>query len=192
MPAAASSDVLIISGAHRKGGNTDILTEHIAAALARHSLSHTDIILREKDIRPCTACLSCERDNNCVITDDMQALYPLLESSRVVVLVPPLYFFSMSSLMKIFIDRCQMLYARRFIHKAGSDTRGRTGIIVSLGATRKKKRFIGVTLTADFFFRTIGIRKMRTLYFTKVEKRGDIDTVKDIDKRIERVIDGIK
>lgn len=120
----------------------------------------------------------------CIIKDDMQPLYGMLMRTRIVVIVTPLYFFSVSSRMKTFVDRCQPLYARRFILKDIKDEAGRIGIIASCGATQKKHRFSGTALTAEFFFRSIGIRNMRTLFLTGIEDQGDIETVTAIEKRI--------
>lgn len=44
---------------------------------------------------------------NCVIDDDMQELYPLIDSCDTLVIATPVYFFSFSAQFKAAIDRME-------------------------------------------------------------------------------------
>lgn len=68
------------------------------------------ILLKDKNIKPCTACGGCFYSHKCIIKDDMQKLYDKLSKADIIVLGCPTYFANVTSLMKIFIDRCLPLY----------------------------------------------------------------------------------
>ena len=105
------SKVLIVKGSPRKQGNSAILAEQVAAG-ARAMDAHVDsVYLHGMDIQPCDACDSCQAgaDVGCVIGDDMQTLYPLIREADAVVYASPVYWFTVSAQMKLFMDRCYAL-----------------------------------------------------------------------------------
>ena len=58
------------------------------------------------DIKPCDACKVCRQGNNeCIIDDDMQELYPKLRSTDALVIAGPIYYFTVSAQTKLFMDR---------------------------------------------------------------------------------------
>jgi len=59
------------------------------------------------NIAPCNACDACRRnpEAGCVIKDDMEPLYLKLRDAQGVILATPVYWFTMSAQMKLFIDR---------------------------------------------------------------------------------------
>lgn len=68
------------------------------------------IYLQGLDINPCLGCGTCwsKTPGVCVQKDDMQAIYPKVAASDVIVLATPVYIDGMNSQMKAVIDR---LYA---------------------------------------------------------------------------------
>ncbi|MCL6431340.1 MAG: flavodoxin family protein, partial [Anaerolineae bacterium] len=66
-------------------------------------------------IAPCIACDGCFRSGVCVVEDGFQSVLPQLLEADAVVLASPLYFLGLSGWAKAFIDRCQCLWARRYI-----------------------------------------------------------------------------
>ncbi|MBI4977874.1 MAG: flavodoxin family protein [Spirochaetes bacterium] len=179
------AETLIISGAHSVGGNTETLVQHVQQNAGP---SAEILVLREKRIQHCNGCRTCERTGSCVIDDDMQGIYPLLEHTPSVVLVTPLYFLSVSSVMKQFVDRCQVLYARRYIHKTLIDDAARRGIVIAQGATENQGDFAGISLIARSFFYSIGIRSIRPLFLTDVDKRGDINLIASLDEQLRIIL----
>jgi len=68
------------------------------------------ILLREKHIKGCDGCLSCEmggtqRKGSCRIQDDMQQIYPVLMEADGFAFGTPVYFDMLSGLLKSFMDR---------------------------------------------------------------------------------------
>jgi multimeric flavodoxin WrbA len=98
--------VLILKASPRERGNSAALADQIAAG-ARQAGAEVEVIgLHALDIRPCDACDLCrEEENGCVIDDDMQQLYPKLRRAQAIVIASPVYWFTLSSQAKLFIDR---------------------------------------------------------------------------------------
>jgi multimeric flavodoxin WrbA len=65
------------------------------------------------NIAPCRSCFACQKEKSkgCAIKDEMQTLYPKLLEAEAWVIASPVYWFTMSAQMKIFMDRCFALPA---------------------------------------------------------------------------------
>jgi multimeric flavodoxin WrbA len=93
-------------GSPRKKGNTDSLIQEILGSAAGKGADTKVIYLNDLQIRGCQACMQCKQTSvRCAVNDDMQELYPLIESSDAVVLGSPIYIGNVTGLMKTFIDR---------------------------------------------------------------------------------------
>ena len=93
-------------GSPRKGGNTDLLVQRILEGTSEKGAETEIVYLNDLNIQECQACMQCKKKAlRCAVKDDMQDLYPLIESSDVLVLGAPIYMGYITGLMKIFIDR---------------------------------------------------------------------------------------
>ena len=101
-----SKNVLILKGSPRERGNSSVLADQVAAGAKSAGAKVESIYLHGLDIRACDACDLCEQGNGCVIDDDMQALYPKVEAAEAIVFASPVYWFTFSAQIKLFIDRC--------------------------------------------------------------------------------------
>ena len=89
--------LLGIVGSPRKNGNTEILVKE-AFKPAIEAGWQTDLFLMsEKEVAPCDACSGCFKTGSCVIKDDMQELYKLLDQADAVIWASPVYFGSVSA-----------------------------------------------------------------------------------------------
>ena len=100
-------NILILQGSPRANGNTAWMAEEYrkAAEAAGHKVTLVDVA--HKKIAGCMACGYCRGKGNgaCVRKDDMQELYPLLAEAEVLVLVSPIYYFTMSAQIQAPIQR---------------------------------------------------------------------------------------
>ncbi len=105
--------VLALLGSPRKKGNTDLLLDAYLKGIeaSGKGAEVSKVYLHEKNIRNCAACDACHVVNigKCVIQDDMQALYPEFIEADVVIYATPVYWWSVSSQLKSFMDRCYAL-----------------------------------------------------------------------------------
>lgn len=102
--------VLIINSTPRGGGNSEMLCGEFARG-AKESGNKVEIVnLRECKIGFCVGCFSCALTGKCFQNDDMEIILGKMQDSDVIVLATPVYFYSMTAQLKIFIDRCTPKY----------------------------------------------------------------------------------
>ena len=100
--------ILGINGSPRKYGNTFKLLS-IAIKLAENFGANTEIIhLYDYNLKPCIGCLSdiqeaCQYP--CILNDDMKIIYDKILLANGIIIATPVYWYSTSTQMKIFIDR---------------------------------------------------------------------------------------
>lgn len=98
--------VLAISASPRSGGNSDVLCDRFLKGASESGHTAEKINLSSKNIAPCSACCGCGKTRVCVKKDDMEEILAKMKEADIIVLATPVYFYSMSAQMKIFIDRC--------------------------------------------------------------------------------------
>lgn len=93
-PKGERSNTLNITKAFLKGFPEDTETEYVS--------------LYKLNIKPCAGCFSCwsKTPGECIIKDDMGALYEKINAADIVIESFPLYFFGMPSQLKAMTDRC--------------------------------------------------------------------------------------
>lgn len=129
--------VLGISGSPRKGGNTDILLGEALTGAGEAGAETELLAVRDWQITSCDGCDTCAKTGKCHINDDMQVLYDKLLDTNGIIFGTPIYFWSMTGMLKIFIERTVVLQGK-LNNKVG-------GIIVVAERT-------GVTTTSSMFY----------------------------------------
>ena len=105
-----NKSALIVNGATRPGGNTDILVERVVAGARDANVVPSVVELRNKQISNCIGCYQCLSLSTCSFQDDMTQIRALIEDADLLVLASPLYWCGVTGLMKIFIDRLFFYY----------------------------------------------------------------------------------
>lgn len=104
-----SAKLLAIVGSPRKGGNTDVLVDEALDAFCKGGGEAEKVILNSLQIKPCQGCFSCMKgdglDSVCVQKDDMTELYQKMFSADALLWATPIYMWSPTSQMKLFLDR---------------------------------------------------------------------------------------
>lgn len=105
-------NVIIISSSPRVGGNSETLAKEFekGAIEAGHSVEF--VRLRDMNLKYCLACYNCNATGKCVHDDGMNELSEKLLKADVLVLSTPVYFYSMSGQLKVFIDRLVTNYTK--------------------------------------------------------------------------------
>ncbi|MBN2159162.1 MAG: flavodoxin family protein [Spirochaetes bacterium] len=168
--------VLGIYGSPREGGNTDLLLDSVLDGAASAGAMSSRIYVREMNISGCIECGGCDQTGVCVVRDDMQDAYDELIEARVIFLASPVFFYSMTGQVKLFIDRCQALWSRRRIEKTADKRRSRdggAGYLIMAAAAAGDNLFAGSEVTARYFFATLDKSYGGGLFVT-AEEKGDI------------------
>jgi multimeric flavodoxin WrbA len=123
-------NILVFKSSPRLNGNSTTLADQ-AALGAREAGAHVEVFdLAEMDVHPCDACDSCRQTAGvCIIEDDMQQLYPKLRQADGIILASPVYWFTFSAQLKLFIDRWYAMGSGEVHELAGK----RFGIILVYG-----------------------------------------------------------
>lgn len=175
---------LVVLGSPRKGGNTEILADQVIAGMKDGGADVELIRLADYRISPCLACGGCEKTGCCVIQDDMQQLYPRIDSADRLVLVSPIYFYGVTALLKAFIDRSQAQWSRKYLLRQRQLSGvPRIGYLVSAAATKGEKVFDGAILTAQYALDAMDFKYGGGLLVKGVDRKG---AVKEFPDELER------
>ncbi len=105
--------VLGIVGSPRKNGNTEILMKEVLKVAGAAGCETEMFLMSEKKVEPCDACGTCFELGSCVVQDDMQELYAMLDRADAIIFGSPVYFGSVSAQTKAVMDRMFALLGRR-------------------------------------------------------------------------------
>jgi len=173
--------VIGISGSPRRGGNTDLLLAEVMKGATSKGAEVKTIILNDLEISPCQHCDACFEAGVCKVKDDMQMVYKELEKADRIVLASPLHFRGVSAQAKAMIDRCQALWARKYILKKPplGDNRERKGLFVSVGGMKMANLFEPALATVKAWFSVLDIAYGGDLLFPGVDEKGAIKNYPD-------------
>jgi multimeric flavodoxin WrbA len=169
--------VLGIGGSPRKGGNTDTLLERFMQGAAGEGAEVKTLSACSLKIAGCFHCDACYEKGICRVKDDMQTVYLEMESADRIVMASPLQFMSVTAQLKALIDRCQALWARKYILKIPplGDARPRKGFFISVGGRRTIPNLFDAELvTIKNVFRMIDVAYAGDLLIPGIDAKGDI------------------
>lgn len=175
-------NVLVVLGSPRKKGNSQTLVEKVLAGVEESILCNVEFIYLHglKDLNPCMGCGGCEKTGMCVIKDDMIELYEKIDSADLLFLVTPVYFYGPSAQLKIFIDRCQARWSRKYLLKERvRQGENRKGYLLATAATKGPKVFDACILVAKSYFDTVDIEYGGELVVRSVDERGALKNSED-------------
>ena len=161
-------------GSPRVGGNTDLLLDEAMKGARSQGAEMEKIIVDKLQIAPCHEYYGCLKDGSCIIRDDMDAVYPKLLEADGLIVASPMFFYGITSQLKALIDRCQALWARKYVLKQSWPNLNRKGAFIAVGATKGENLFDGSILTIRYFFKTIGVQYTEELLVRGVDKKGEI------------------
>ena len=97
--------VLFVEGA-RKGGSTDKISCRLEEGLLKNGHETERVYLFGKQMNGCLGCNHCRNtDGTCVFKDDLPEVIDKFMEADLIVLVSPVYFYSVTAQLKTFIDR---------------------------------------------------------------------------------------
>ena len=171
------AQITAIYGSPRRQGNTSRLLGQAVAGARDQGATVTEIILRDLRISPCLEIYGCTADGNCVIKDDFKHVRESLLASDGIMLASPIFFYTVSAHTKIFMDRCQSLWVKKYWIENlafGQWLSTRKGLFISAGATKGKKLFDGALLTVRYFFDVIDTHLWKSLLYRGLDFEDDV------------------
>jgi multimeric flavodoxin WrbA len=176
---ARMAEILAVYGSPRRRGNTATLMQQAVRGARDAGSAVEEIVLRDMNISPCLELYACRETGRCGIDDDFGPIHEKLLACRGLMLASPIFFYAVSAHTKIFIDRCQALWAQKYlIEKAPFGLREprRKGLFLSAGATGGPKLFDGALMTVRYFFDVLDMELYRALLYRRLD--GEEDALK--------------
>ena len=98
-------NILVILGGGRPRGNTRQLVDAFVKGAVDAGHQTGVVSLNEKQVNGCIGCNACRFGKPCVQKDDFNSLIPAIKNADLIVFASPLYFWTLSSKIKAFIER---------------------------------------------------------------------------------------
>ena len=168
--------VLGISSSPRCGGNSDALLREALAGAGAAGANVEYLSLRGLSLSPCVECNSCARTGLCRIDDDFQPVFARMVDADRLIFATPVFFMAVCSQGKLLIDRCQCLWARKYILKKPlyDEPRDRRAMVIAVGGSRSRKMFDAVGLTMKYWFDALEMHWASNLYVNGVDEAGSV------------------
>ena len=97
--------ILIIQGGGRPNGNTDQLVKAFTKGAVDVGHEVEIISLIKNEVNGCLGCNACRYGKPCVQKDGFNEMVPKIKAADMLVFASPLYFWTISSRIKAFIER---------------------------------------------------------------------------------------
>ena len=169
--------VLGIYGSPRKGGNTDQLLDKALEGAKSKGAEIGTVYARKLKMSGCIECGGCDKTGQCVVKDDMQTVYPMMEEADVIIIASPIFFYGLTAQLKAIIDRTQAMWSKRMLEKTPKERKTYDkgqGYLIAVAATKGKNLFDGVQMVAKYFYDALDMSYDGGLFLRGLEKRKDV------------------
>jgi multimeric flavodoxin WrbA len=170
--------VLGISTSPRLSSNSDLLLRRALAGASSTGAVAEYLQLYKHNIKPCTACSACYATGECIIDDDFNVVLSKIINAQRLIFATPIYFMSVCAQAKILIDRCQCLWASKYMLKkpvSPIEPNTRFAMAIAVGGTKSKKMFESVRLTMKYYFDALDTGYFANLFVSGVDEAGKIE-----------------
>ena len=169
--------VLGISTSPRIKGNSDLLLRRALDGAEFAGASTEYVHLNNYKISPCIECNACYATGRCSVQDDYQQLLNKILDADRLIFATPIFFMSVCAQAKMLIDRCQCLWAHKYVLKKELNTAGhdRRAMVIAVGGSRSKKQFECIHLTMKTYFDSLQVHYTANLFVNKIDALGEIE-----------------
>ena len=168
--------VVGINGSPRRG-NSFILLERFLQGVKDKGYETLLINACKEKISPCMECGYCSKEGICRIDDKMTEIRKILTECSHIAVASPVFFFGISAQLKTLIDRCQPLWAKKYILNIDISKNfqfQRNGFFFSTGGFNREITFKGGELCVKSFFDALSIKYKGSVLAPSMEDKGDI------------------
>ena len=172
-----SIKVLGISTSPRFKGNSDLLLRRALAGAESAGAGIEYLRLSDYKVSPCIECNACYATGACKVQDDYQQLLKKILDADRIIFATPIFFMTVCAQAKMIIDRCQCLWAHKYVLKKELTTAGhdRRAMVIAVGGSRSKKQFECVRLIMKSYFDSLQVHYAANLFVNKIDALGDIE-----------------
>lgn len=185
---AQAPKLLIITGSHRKRGNSELLARVVAQELSERRRIDSELLrLTDFSIAPCRGCLTCIVNQvPCVIDDDAAFVHGKMEEADGILFCMPVYEFSPPAIFKLLLDRQYSTVVHGRIHH-------KKAAVIAVGTMRTQGLLVGALF--DLYMKSMLLQPVGTLVFGEAYGPGSILLNRDaVDSSIalgEKLVDSL-
>lgn len=110
--------ILALNGSPRgENGNTEVILKPFLKGAEEAGAEIETVYLKDKDIKHCIGCFTCwtKTPGKCIHKDDMEELLGKISEADIMVYATPLYYYTVTGIMKDFMDRMLPLNNKEII-----------------------------------------------------------------------------
>lgn len=182
-----NKELLVLFGSANLNGYTNSLVENITKDIKdNENINYKRINLFKYDINNCIGCNKCnEKKFDCIFNDDMINIYEKIENADIVILATPIYFNSMTSIMKTMVDRCQRFFNMKVNNKI--DFKKKKGYLLSTAGSVDKNSFDAIVNICEYFFLSINSSFEKKLFINNTDNFSKEEIEKKYYKEISEI-----
>lgn len=112
-------NIIALNGSPRgPKGNTEVILKHFLKGCENAGAEIETIYLKDKNIKHCCGCFTCWEKTlgKCIYKDDMEDLLVKVSEADIIVYATPLYYYTVTGIMKDFMDRMLPLNSGEIIN----------------------------------------------------------------------------
>lgn len=110
--------IIALNGSPKgENGNTEVLLKNFIIGCKNAGADVETIYLKDKNIKHCCGCFTCweKKPGKCIYKDDMESLLIKISKADIIIYATPLYYFTVTGIMKDFMDRMLPLHSGEII-----------------------------------------------------------------------------
>ena len=169
--------VLGISTSPRDNSNSDMLLRQVLSSASSAGAEAEYLRLCKFNITPCSACGACYATGECPIQDDFSVVLAKILAADRLIFATPIFFMSVCAQAKILIDRCQCLWATKYILKRpiiGPRETSRLAMVIAVGGKKGGKAFDCIRLMMKYYLDTVDMGYFANLFVSNADEAGKI------------------
>ncbi len=111
-------NILAVMGSYREGKTIDTLLDWAIEGAKSNGARVDKLVLIDRNIEYCRNCMVCRNDEKtkpqarCIITDDMQEIYPMMAAADGYIFGTPINMGHVTAVMKTFLERICWVFAK--------------------------------------------------------------------------------
>ena len=169
------SNIVVLSGSMRKGGNTEMLVQAFVDGAEKNNC--VDVIsVADYKVNPCIGCNTCfaREGHECFQKDDMSQVYEKLKAADVLVVASPVYFYGVSAQLKALIDRLHTPMRNEFKMK-------RLALIL-VGAATLPELFYAIKVQYRLVLNYLKLEDAGTVLVRGAKDKGDVKNTNGLEE----------
>ena len=171
--------IFLVNGAPRRGGFTTEIAESFNAGATAVGGEVDHVVLDDVDVRRCRGCFHCwtSKRGDCIQKDDMESFIERFYECDTIVFATPVYFYAISSSIKIFIERMlpvtkpEAMTTRKLGMVSNAlrspDKGPKRAVLIAVGAHRDPMSMHGIVATYDLIVEALDLESAGKLLRTE-------------------------